>query len=131
VAIDLPTQLVTSMSCVEGPFRAFLRIASESESDFHNTTTQFFTLKSMTIRQGDTGRILTRWRHPVASRVALDLPYWVMCSASYILIRMAIETPRDAGPFFLSSILCIAKRPCYGQLKIKRSYIIVHYYVIS
>jgi len=30
-------------------------------------------------------------RCPVASRVALDLPHWVMRSAPYRLIRMAIE----------------------------------------
>jgi len=27
------------------------------------------------VRWGDTGRILAQWRRPVASRVALDLPY--------------------------------------------------------
>jgi hypothetical protein len=43
------------------------------------------------VRWGNTGRILTRWRHPVASRVALDLPYWAMHLAPYRLIRMAIE----------------------------------------
>jgi hypothetical protein len=31
----------------------------------------------------------------VASRVALDLLYWAMRSASYRLIRMAIETTRE------------------------------------
>ena len=30
------------------------------------------------VRLGDMGRILARWRRPVASRVALDLPYWAM-----------------------------------------------------
>jgi len=71
----------------------------------------------------------------VASRVALDLPYWAMRSASYRLIRMAIEMARKAGPFFsvvnFMSCITIAKRPCYGPLKIKPSYINVHYYVIS
>jgi hypothetical protein len=71
----------------------------------------------------------------VASRIALDLPYWAMHSAAYHRIRMAIEMAREAGPFcsFVDFMSCItvAKRPWYGQLKIKLSYIIVHYYVIS
>ena len=54
------------------------------------------------IRRGDTGRILAQWQNPVASRVALDLPYWAMRSASYRLIRMAIVH------FFQSSIFCLA-----------------------
>ena len=79
------------------------------------------------IRQGNTGPILAQWQHPVASRVALDLPYWVMRSALYRLIRMAIETARDAGAFFsvvdfMSCSITVAKQPCYGRLKIKPRY---------
>ena len=71
----------------------------------------------------------------MSSRVALDLPYWEMRSAPYHLIRMAIEMARESAAFvsvvdYLSSIT-VAKQPCYGPLKIKPSYIIVHYYVIS
>jgi hypothetical protein len=55
--------------------------------------------------QGDTGQIIARWWHPVASRVALDLPYWAMGLASYCLIGMAIKMARKAGPFFLSCIM--------------------------
>ncbi len=51
------------------------------------------------VRQGDTGRILNQWQHMVASRVALDLPYWAMCSTSYHLIRMAIEMTSKGGAF--------------------------------
>jgi hypothetical protein len=43
MAFDLSTQLVASMSRVEGPFHAFLTLTLES------TTTQFFTPKSMTM----------------------------------------------------------------------------------
>ena len=71
----------------------------------------------------------------MASRVALDLPYWAMRSALYGLIRMAIEMARKAGPFYsvVDYLTCItvAKRPCEGQLKIKPSYNIVLYYVFS
>jgi hypothetical protein len=58
---------------------------------------------------GDTGRILTRWRHPVASRVALDLPYWAMRSAPYRLIRMVIEMASESAAFFsvVDYLLCI------------------------
>ncbi len=51
------------------------------------------------VRRGNTGRILDQWRHMVASRVALDLPYWVMRSASYRLIQMAIEMTSEGGAF--------------------------------
>ena len=58
-----------------------------------------------------------------------------MRSAPYRRIRMAIEMAREAGPFFsfvdFMSCITVAKQPCYGPLKIKPSYIIVHYYVIS
>ncbi len=81
------------------------------------------------VRWGDTGRILARWRHSVASRVALDLPYWAMCSALYRLTRMAFEMAREAGACFsvvnFMSCITVAKQPCYGPLKIKPSYIIV------
>ncbi len=79
--------------------------------------------------------VLAQWQSPVASRVALDLPYWAMRLAPYHLIRMAIEMASEAGPFFsfvnFMSCITIDKWPCYGPLKIKPSYIIVHYYVIS
>ena len=51
------------------------------------------------VRRGDTGRILAQWQHMVASRVALDLPYWAMRSTSYHLIRMAIEMTSEGGAF--------------------------------
>jgi hypothetical protein len=51
------------------------------------------------VRRGDTGRILDQWRHMVASRVSLDLPYWAMRSASYHLIRMTIEMTSEGGAF--------------------------------
>ena len=51
------------------------------------------------VRRGDTGQIIAQWRHPVASMVALDLPYWAMRSAPYHLICMAIEMAHKAGAF--------------------------------
>jgi hypothetical protein len=65
------------------------------------------------IRRDNTGRILTRLRRPVASRVALDLPYWAMRSESYRLIHMAIEMASKVGAFFyvvdLLSCITVAK----------------------
>jgi len=52
------------------------------------------------IRQGDMGKIFARLGHQVASRVALDLPYWAMHSVPHHLIRMAIEMARKAGACF-------------------------------
>ena len=67
----------------------------------------------------------------MSSRVALDLPYWVMRSVPY-LILMAIKIAREAGPYFsvvdFMSCIAVAKLTCYGQLKIKPSYTIVHHY---
>ena len=113
------------------------------EKRFHHATTRFFTPKSKFddhgVRRGDTGRILVQWWRPIASKVALDLPYWVMCSEPYHLIRMAIEMVREVGAFFsvVDFMACInvAKHPWpwYGQLKIKPSYTytIVHHYEFS
>jgi hypothetical protein len=45
----------------------------------------------------------------VASRVALDLPYWAMRLAPYHLIRMAIEMASEAAAFFsvVDYLMCI------------------------
>jgi len=61
------------------------------------------------VRWGNTGQILAQWRHPVASRVALDLPQWAMRSAPYRLIRMAIEMASESAAFFyvVDYLLCI------------------------
>jgi hypothetical protein len=50
--------------------------------------------------RGDTEQVVARWRCPVASRVALDLPYWAMRLARYRLIRMAIKMASESAAFF-------------------------------
>ena len=40
----------------------------------------------------------------MASRVALDLPYWAMRLALYQMICMTIEMAREAGALFMLSI---------------------------
>ena len=52
------------------------------------------------VRWGDMGQILARLRRSVASRVAQDLPYWVMCPALYRLTCMALEMGCEAGACF-------------------------------
>ena len=52
------------------------------------------------IRWGNTGQILAQLRRSVASRVALDLPYWAMWLALYHLTRMAFEMACKAGAYF-------------------------------
>ena len=92
-------------------------------------------IEDLGVRWGDTGRILARLWRSVASRVTLDLPYWAMCSALYRLIRMTLEMAREAGACFFVvdfiSCITVAKRPCYGPLKIKPSHISVCYYVLN
>jgi len=66
----------------------------------HHNSILYAKIDDHGVRRGDTGRIITRWRRPVASRVALDLPYWAMRSAPYHLICMAIKMARNAGTFF-------------------------------
>ncbi len=116
------------------PFRPFdeLSIGSVScllinsfKKQFHNATTGFVytEIDDHGIRWGDMVRILARSRRSVASRVALDLPYWVMRSALYCLTRMAFKMARKAGACCFMSCITIAKQPCYGPLKIKPSYI--------
>ncbi len=43
-------------------------------------------------RWGDTEQVVSQCRHPVASRVALDMPHWAMPSVLLRRTAMAIET---------------------------------------
>jgi hypothetical protein len=52
------------------------------------------------IRRGNTRQILAQWQRPVASKVALDLLYWAMHSASYRLIGMAVKMTSEGGVLF-------------------------------
>ncbi len=68
---------------------------------FHNATTQFFTpeINDHGVRRGDTGRIITRRRCPVASSEALDVLNRAMRSALHWRIVMAIEMTCEGGAF--------------------------------
>jgi len=80
------------------------------------------------------GQRIARWQHPVASRVALDLPKLAMRAAPYHLIRMAIKMACKVGAFFsvvdYLSCITVAKQPCYGQLKINPGDTIILYFVL-
>jgi hypothetical protein len=114
VAFHLSTKLVASMSWVEGLFCAFLALASKS--DFTTHSIFYAKINDHGIRRGKTGQILTQWWRPMASRVALDLPYWAMCSALYHLIRMAIGMASKVGAYFSAidfmSCINVVKQPC-------------------
>jgi hypothetical protein len=84
-------------------FMPFERLLRKVISQRHNSIF-YAKIDDHGIRWGDTGGILAPWWRPVASRVALDLPYWAMCSAVYRLIRKAIEMANKVGAFFLLSI---------------------------
>ena len=50
-------------------------------------------------RWGDTEQVVTQFRRPVASGVALDMPHRVMPSVLLRRIRKTFETGRDGGAF--------------------------------
>jgi hypothetical protein len=48
---------------------------------------------------GNTEQVVAQCRHPVASRVALDMPHWVMLSVLLRCTAVAIETAGRRGAF--------------------------------
>ena len=48
---------------------------------------------------GNMEQVVARWRHPVASGVALDMPHWAMPSVLLRRTAMAIETAGGRGAF--------------------------------
>ena len=48
-------------------------------------------------RQGNTVRIVARWRHPMASNVAQDVLHWAMCLLLQRWITKAIKTASEGG----------------------------------
>ncbi len=48
---------------------------------------------------GDTEQVVTRWQHPVASRVALGMPHWAIPSVLLRCTAMAIKMANDGGAF--------------------------------
>ncbi len=50
-------------------------------------------------RQGNTKQVVTQWRHPVASKVALDMLHWAMPSVLPRSTAVAIKMTDDRGAF--------------------------------
>ncbi len=85
-------------------------------------------------RQGNTEQVATRWWHPRASNIALDMLHWEMHFVLHRRITTAIKLAGRQGALFPIIHLClninaVAKQPCYSLLKLKTSYTNVHYYV--
>jgi hypothetical protein len=57
-------------------------------------------------RWGDTYQVVTRWRHPVASRVALDMPHRAMLSVLLRRTTVAIKTAGGRGAFVRHRQFC-------------------------
>ncbi len=55
---------------------------------------------------GNTYRVVTRWRRPVASGVSLDMPHWAMPSVSLRRTAMAIKTAGGRGAFVRHCQFC-------------------------
>jgi hypothetical protein len=50
-------------------------------------------------RWGNTEQVVARWRRPVASGVALDMPHWAMLSVLLQRTAMAIKMANNGGAF--------------------------------
>jgi hypothetical protein len=48
-------------------------------------------------RWGDTEQVVAQWRHPVASRAALDMLHWAMFFVLHQRTAMAIKTTNNGG----------------------------------
>jgi hypothetical protein len=60
-------------------------------------------------RQGDTERVVARWRRPVAFGVALDMLHWVMPQVLLQRLAMAINMVRRGGAFVCRRhLFCLA-----------------------
>jgi hypothetical protein len=57
-------------------------------------------------RWGDTEQVVAQRRHPVASRVALDMLHWAMPSVLLRCIRKAFEMGRNGGAFVCHRQFC-------------------------
>jgi hypothetical protein len=62
-------------------------------------------------RWGDTEQVVIRWRHPVASGVALDLPHRAMPSVLLQRTAMAIKTAGGQGAFVRHRRFCHQQLP--------------------
>jgi hypothetical protein len=57
-------------------------------------------------RRGNMEQVVTRWRRPVASVVALDMPHWAMPSVLPQCTAKAIKMANDGGAFVRHCQFC-------------------------
>ena len=88
-----------------GSVSCLLNASFEKQFPQHHNSVFYAKIDDRSVCRGKMGWILTQSRRSVASLVALDLPYWAMCSALYRLTRMAFQMACKAGACFLSLIL--------------------------
>ena len=95
-----------------GSVSYLLNASFEKRVPQHHNSIFYAEIDDHGVRRDNTGQILARSRHSVASRVALDLPYWAMHLAPYRLIR----TARKMKSIIFSFILLILLKPFDGSL---------------
>ncbi len=95
------TQLVTSMSWVEGLFwgTKFSQITTVIAKS--SVLCVFLKFVDHVGRRGDTEQALNRWWHPVDFSEAPDVLHWVMRPALYRGTCMAIEIASESHDFFV------------------------------
>ncbi len=85
--------------------------------------------------RGDTEQVVARCQHPVASRVALNMPHWAMPRSLLQRVCMSIKIACNGGTFVHHCQFFIAnnhsQRPCYGPLKLKLRHSNIYNNVIS
>jgi hypothetical protein len=78
---------------------------------------------------------VSQWRPPVASIVAQGILHWVMCLVLHWWIAKSSKGPAKEVHLFaiidFLSCITLAKRPCYGRLKIKPSHSIIRSFVLD
>ena len=72
-------------------------------------------------RQGDTERVVARWRRPMASGVALDMLHRAMPHVLFQRLRIAIEMACNGGTF-----ACRRSFFCITLLVLAKDHVIVH-----
>ncbi len=96
-------QLFYAARCLEelsrGSVLRLLNASFKTAVSQHHNSIFYAKIDDHDVRRGDMGQILAQWWFMLASRVALDLPSWVMCLALYRLIRIAIKMASKVGAF--------------------------------
>ena len=128
MVFDLSVQLVALMSWVEGPFCAFWMLALES--DFTMPQLDFLRQKLMTMESAGAihGKFL-----PDGGVQWLRMKLWTCSIGRCMPYRTGTSSWPSKRPsnlvffsFIINSMFArnISQRPCYGQYKVKPSYVI-------